>query len=72
MARNNRKTPAANKAGDVLDASPGAITPGVMLNALEAAFPTQTGTAANATDLATAITLVNDLKAKLVTLGLIS
>lgn len=32
----------------------------------------QTGTAANATDLATAITLVNDLKAKLITHGLIS
>jgi hypothetical protein len=32
----------------------------------------QTGTAANATDLATAITLVNDLKAKLVAHGLVS
>jgi hypothetical protein len=32
----------------------------------------QTGTAANATDLATALTLVNDLKAKLVAHGLIS
>ena len=32
----------------------------------------QTGTPANATDLSTAITLVNDLKSKLVTLGLIA
>jgi hypothetical protein len=32
----------------------------------------QTGTAANATDLATAITLVNDLKTKLIALGIIA
>lgn len=35
-------------------------------------LPTQTGTPADATDLATVITLANDLKSKLIALGLIS
>jgi hypothetical protein len=72
MGRNNRTTTAANKAGDVLDAHPGPVTPGVLLNTLESAFPKQAATAANATDLATAITLANGLKAQLQALGLIA
>jgi hypothetical protein len=42
------------------------------LNGVQLLTARQTGTAANATDLATAITLVNDLKTKLTTHGLIS
>lgn len=44
----------------------------VKVNGTQVVTSRQTGTAANATDLATAITLVNDLKARLVTHGLIS
>lgn len=72
MPRVNRKTTVANKAGDILDQHSGPCTAGVILNMLEAAFPTQTGTAAVATDLPTAITLANDLRTKLLALGLIS
>ena len=44
----------------------------LQVNGTKVVGPRQTGTAANASDLATAITLVNDLKAKLVAHGLIS
>lgn len=42
------------------------------INGTQVVTERQSGTAANATDLASAITLVNDLKAKLITHGLIS
>jgi hypothetical protein len=48
------------------------LSGGVYVGANQVVAARQTGTAANATDLATAITLVNDLKAKLVAHGLIS
>ena len=44
----------------------------IQINSQQVVGARQTGTPADATDLATAITLVNDLKAKLVTHGLIS
>ena len=44
----------------------------VKINGTQVVANRQTGTAANASDLATAITLVNDLKAKLIAHGLIS
>lgn len=47
-------------------------TPQLKVSGTKVVGPRQTGTVADATDLATAIALVNDLKAKLVAHGLIS
>jgi len=44
----------------------------LLVNGTQVVGPRQTGTAADASDLATAIALVNDLKAKLIAHGLIS